>query len=543
MKTWTDDATAHVKRYLRQVQVRLEESGADAHEVVEDLSRHIHQRANDSPLVVITLDEVNRILAAMGTPDEVALSWKQLGTDDKSQGWDSPALNPPPVTSNNAQRWLWAVLGIALTLLAMFVIVPWMVWSASTAPEQGSGAKTDSALIEAARNGHLETVRSLLDAGAPINAQDAQGMAALHHAAKNGHNGTVQLLIERGAKIDIRDRTGKTPADHASAGGHSATVAAILGKAEPQSAETPDRLRPAWFQAGNDHANYMTGTSTGINGISEAMFIRGDNASAPGFCTVMKETKADSYRGSHVKLTSNIKTEIAGGNAAMWLRIDAADGSVLGFDNMNDRPITGNTETKSYTIELDVPAAAASVAYGVLFQGQGTVWFGDIDFAVAGPMQSSPAVAVLQSAPASATLPPPWFQAGNDHANYKTGVLAVNGIPGNAMYIESTSANPSGFATIMTEQPAAQYRGRKITLTGKISSTLKSGWAGMWLRIDGSQGEALGFDNMQDRPISGTSGPASYSITLDVPETAAQLAYGVLFQGEGAVYFGDISLR
>lgn len=381
MKTWTDDASAQVKRYLRQVQVRLEESGADAHEVVEDLSRHIHQRANDSPLVVITLDEANRIIATMGTPDEVAQSWKQLGSEDKSEGWDSPALNPPPPTPKKSQLVLWSCLATLLVILAAAFAVPWIIWSVSVEPEKTGSLAGHTALIEAARNGHLETVRSLLDSGADINAHDTQGMTALHHAAKNGHNGTVELLIERGANREVRDRMGKSAGDYASAGGHRATLDAIRGNQQSQPTETSD------------------------------------------------------------------------------------------------------------------------------------------------------------------TLPTPWFQAGNDHVNYKTGTTTVNGIAGNAMFIQSTSAKPTGFSTIMTEQSAAQFRGRTITMTGTISATVRDGWAGMWLRIDGQQGEPLGFDNMQDRPISGISGPTQYSITLDVPDTAAQLAYGVLFQGQGEIYFGNIALR
>jgi hypothetical protein len=324
----------------------------------------------------------------MGTPDEVALSWKQLGNDDKSQGWDSPALNPPPQSPRVSQRGLWTMLGIVTAILAAIIIVPWTVWSISTAPGKTSEAKpvdTTNILIEAARNGHLETLQSLLADGAAIDAQDSQGMTALHHAAKNGHNGAAELLIKRGARTDIRDRAGKTAADYASAGGHQETLNAILGLTPiaitPQGwvpSEKPNELQADWFQAGSDHANYSSGTYLGVGGIEKAMFIRGRNSSATGFSTVMREDKADRYRGQRVKLSATIKTEISSGRAAMWLRIDAADGSVLGFDNMEDRPILGTTDTKKYTIELDVPPAAAMVAYGVLFQGEGTVYFGDI---------------------------------------------------------------------------------------------------------------------------------------------------------------------
>jgi ankyrin repeat protein len=75
-----------------------------------------------------------------------------------------------------------------------------------------------SPLIEAARHGHREVVRVLLDAGANVRARDA-GHTALWWAKKEGHQPVVDLLIERGA-------TKKDPAP-------------ALAKAFPAAAEQP----------------------------------------------------------------------------------------------------------------------------------------------------------------------------------------------------------------------------------------------------------------------------------------------------------------
>ena len=50
----------------------------------------------------------------------------------------------------------------------------------------------------AAKNGHTETVKLLLDRGADIHAWNDY---ALRLAAENGHTETVKLLLDRGADI------------------------------------------------------------------------------------------------------------------------------------------------------------------------------------------------------------------------------------------------------------------------------------------------------------------------------------------------------
>ncbi|KAF8246227.1 ankyrin, partial [Wilcoxina mikolae CBS 423.85] len=66
-----------------------------------------------------------------------------------------------------------------------------------------------TALHHAAGNGHLDTVRLLLDKGADIEAKyrDWYGTSrtALHNAAGNGHLDTVRLLLDRGFEIHTSD--------------------------------------------------------------------------------------------------------------------------------------------------------------------------------------------------------------------------------------------------------------------------------------------------------------------------------------------------
>ena len=63
----------------------------------------------------------------------------------------------------------------------------------------------------AARDGRLETVRILLDAGAGINDTDANAITPLIAAITNNHPDVARFLIERGADIKATDWYGRTP--------------------------------------------------------------------------------------------------------------------------------------------------------------------------------------------------------------------------------------------------------------------------------------------------------------------------------------------
>lgn len=94
------------------------------------------------------------------------------------------------------------------------------------------GEHRHRALALAARHGHAEIVRLLLDAGEDPDRYNPVGCHAhstpLHQAALAGHADVVRLLVERGSRLDIEDIHYKgTPVEWAEHGGH-AEVAAYL---------------------------------------------------------------------------------------------------------------------------------------------------------------------------------------------------------------------------------------------------------------------------------------------------------------------------
>ena len=83
----------------------------------------------------------------------------------------------------------------------------------TAAPAPGARANPCTALMRAAHDGNLATVRYLLASGADVDGQDAWGRGALHEAAFQGHERVIARLLQAGADVHLQDLGGRTPLD------------------------------------------------------------------------------------------------------------------------------------------------------------------------------------------------------------------------------------------------------------------------------------------------------------------------------------------
>jgi ankyrin repeat protein len=90
-----------------------------------------------------------------------------------------------------------------------------------------------TALMEAAKGGHLNVVKLLVGEGATINAVDVNGSTALIEAAKNGssqnYQEIVRLLISHGANTALRDKIGNTALNYAKSKGFTSLITILEG--------------------------------------------------------------------------------------------------------------------------------------------------------------------------------------------------------------------------------------------------------------------------------------------------------------------------
>lgn len=138
-----------------------------------------------------------------------------------------------------------------------------------------------------------------------------------------------------------------------------------------------------------------------------------------------------------------------------------------------------------------------------------------------------------------------WFNAGNKPQSYEMGIDKGVGQNGkNAATIKSKDPKIDGFGTLMQQCSPDKYLGNRVRMSGYIKSENVTTWAGLWLRVDqsGSQ-QPLSFDNMENRPIKGTTGWKKYEIVLDVPKNASLIAFGALLAGTGQIWFDNITFE
>jgi len=141
-------------------------------------------------------------------------------------------------------------------------------------------------------------------------------------------------------------------------------------------------------------------------------------------------------------------------------------------------------------------------------------------------------------------LPDGWIRAGSAPADFDMGVDQSVAHSGKASgYLKSKVAKPTGFGTLMQMCKAEQFHGKRVRLSAWVKTDNVTGWAGLWMRVDGPEAKMLAFDNMQSRPIKGTWGWTQYNIVLDVAPDAKDIAFGILLEGTGGVWLDDLSFE
>lgn len=106
-----------------------------------------------------------------------------------------------------------------------------------------AGDQKDEQLLEATRKGDVTAVKSLLEAGANVNALARYNVTPLFFAADRGNLEIVRLLIENGADVNAKDTFyNTTPLGMASYNGHMEVVELLL---KNQAAGADDLLTEA----------------------------------------------------------------------------------------------------------------------------------------------------------------------------------------------------------------------------------------------------------------------------------------------------------
>jgi hypothetical protein len=113
----------------------------------------------------------------------------------------------------------------------------------------------------------------------------------------------------------------------------------------------------------------------------------------------------------------------------------------------------------------------------------------------------------------------------------------------NIFTIKSVQSKIKTFGTLMKTIKTDLYKGKTVKMSCYIKSENVKSWAGLWMRVDYYTAGVLAFDNMENRPIKGTTDWTKYEVVLFVPNDATSISYGVLLDKTGQVWFKDVMLE
>ncbi|XP_018615333.1 GA-binding protein subunit beta-2a [Scleropages formosus] len=107
-------------------------------------------------------------------------------------------------------------------------------------------------LLEAARKGQDDEVRSLMANGAPFTT-DWLGTSPLHLAAQYGHYSTAEVLLRAGVSRDARTKVDRTPLHMAAAEGHTVIVELLVRSGADINAKDMLKMTALHWAAEHSH--------------------------------------------------------------------------------------------------------------------------------------------------------------------------------------------------------------------------------------------------------------------------------------------------
>lgn len=134
-----------------------------------------------------------------------------------------------------------------------------------------------------------------------------------------------------------------------------------------------------------------------------------------------------------------------------------------------------------------------------------------------------------------------WYQGGDGFEVKVDSSVSYSGQK--SMRIKKISIGKSGVTT--SYFPVDKAKGKHLRYTGYIRTEgITEGHAGIWWRVDGKiQGKPLGFDNMINRGVVGTTDWKQYTIEMDIDTAVTNINFGTLLLGNGTAWFDNLQIE
>jgi ankyrin repeat protein len=159
-----------------------------------------------------------------------------------------------------------------------------------------SGYAVAAPLHEAAKEGDLPKVNSLIEGGADVNVRAGNGATPLHFAADRGHIDVVELLISKGADVNAETKRGFTPLHWAAISGHEDVAELLISKGVDINAESLTGFTPLHGAARGGNKDLVellisNGANVNANNFRETPMVWAGMAQATDTPEILKRRK------------------------------------------------------------------------------------------------------------------------------------------------------------------------------------------------------------------------------------------------------------
>ncbi|HEX2968323.1 MAG TPA: hypothetical protein VHO46_04395 [Bacteroidales bacterium] len=126
------------------------------------------------------------------------------------------------------------------------------------------------------------------------------------------------------------------------------------------------------------------------SGIDDKIFQHGSQSTVIGckaenpsaYCSLSQRMSVKDYNGKRIRMTGYIRSEGRNDTAKMWVRVDdIGTGKTTDFDDMQNRPVTGNFDWIKCEIVFDA-GSHSIIFFGFLVKGNGKIWVDNINFEI-----------------------------------------------------------------------------------------------------------------------------------------------------------------
>jgi len=124
----------------------------------------------------------------------------------------------------------------------------------------------------------------------------------------------------------------------------------------------------------------------------------------------------------------------------------------------------------------------------------------------------------------------------------------TNAYEGSASGLLKSLSDAAHSGTLMQVSSAATYRGKNLKMRAFLRSNEVAQRAGLWIRADDVHGTMVAFRNCFSRlaPQSFVTGDTDWravEISIDVPDNAVMLSYGMQIIGTGRAWIDNVTFE